>query len=68
MESKSALKSKTIWINTVMGVLAAIAAFVPQASGIAEWIGANQALIGVVWAGLNIGLRLITKDAVKLVD
>lgn len=60
--------SKTIWINAIMGILAALAAFVPALSGWAAWIQANATVIGMVWAGFGIALRLITKGAISLVD
>lgn len=60
--------SKTIWLNALGLVIAAIALFVPAASGVASFLQSNAAVVGVVWSGLGIVLRLITKNAVSLVD
>lgn len=60
--------SKTIILNFILGVIAAALPFVPALAGVQAWLSSNVALIGVVWSGLNILLRFITKDAIVLVD
>ena len=57
---KSKRKSKTSWTNLIVAVTAMI--FPP----VAEWITANPIMMMNIFAGLNMGLRLITKDKVVL--
>lgn len=59
MENKSVLQSKTIWVNLIF----AIAAFFPS---VQTYITAHPELIPTVFAVLNIGLRLITKQGVEI--
>lgn len=58
--------SKTIWMNIIMGVCTALVPALPFAGQAGAWITANGAIIGTVWMGLGILLRLVTKDAIKL--
>jgi len=57
---KNPLLSKTLWMNFLAGGLAL---FYPPA---ADWIAANPAMIVGIFAGINILLRLITKEGVQL--
>jgi len=66
MESKKPWQSKTIVINAVLGGLSLAALFWPGAAPASEWIHSNGAVIGSVWAGLSIVLRMISKDAIQL--
>ncbi len=61
--SKHVLKSKTIWVNSLVGILS----FLP---GVGEWIGGNPATFAVVTSILNLGLRALTGEAVswKIID
>lgn len=59
-EPKKMWKSKTAWTNLI---IAATAMFAP---GVSEWISANPVAVVSLWAGVNIGLRAITKGAVEL--
>lgn len=68
MDSKKPWLSKTIWINSIMGVLLAAASLIPSLKVIADWIAANAGIIGVAWAALGVAVRLITKDQISLGD
>lgn len=61
-------QSKTIWINALLGMFAALALFFPSVGGIGAWLAGNSAVIGIGWSLLNIGVRAVTKNAVSLVD
>lgn len=56
---KSVLKSKTFWF----GLLTALASLVPA---IQEHVIDKPELFGMLWGGLTVALRLITKDRVVL--
>jgi hypothetical protein len=58
-ESKKLYKSKTLWVNLVM----AVAAFIP---GVGEWVAGNTEAAGAIVAGINVVLRLVTKEKVSL--
>lgn len=64
MRTKSVLKSKTIWVNiiTIVFVLANHYGIVPN-EAVADQVSKTLIMLSPV---LNIGLRYITKDAVKL--
>lgn len=51
--------SKTVWVNLVM----AAAAFIP---GVGQLISQNPEAAGMIVAGINTILRLITKEKVSL--
>lgn len=68
MEGKKPWQSKTIIVNAVLGLMAALAVFMPGASEVSAWIGAHGGEIAVGWSILNVLLRLITKDKISLVD
>lgn len=61
-------QSKTVWINALMGIVAALALFFPSVGGVGAWISANASMIGVGWSLLNIAVRAITKNAISLGD
>lgn len=61
-------QSKTILLNVVGALLAAVSIFYPAANSVTVWMTANAALIGSVWAGLNVILRFVTKDKITLGD
>jgi hypothetical protein len=58
-KSKSFLRSKTLWVNALLGVLAVL-----DLAG--EVTGNPQAIIAGI-AIVNIILRLITKEPIKLI-
>lgn len=60
--------SRTIIVNTLLGVISAVSLFVPAAAPVAEFIKSHAAEIGMVWGILNIILRAITKDKIQLQD
>jgi len=62
MESKKPWLSKTLWINALIGVLAIA---YPPASA---WIVAHPEVATGIFAGINVVLRLITKDAISIAD
>lgn len=66
METKKPWQSKTVVLNAVVGLLAAVAAFVPAAAGAQAWIGAHAVEIGMGWSILNVVLRAVTKDKISL--
>ncbi len=68
MENKKPWFSKTMWLNLVCGLLAAVAGFYPHANDFSAWITANMPMIGMGWGVLGMGLRLISKDKISLVD
>lgn len=66
--SKKWYLSKTVWLNMVGGVALALSAAVPSLKGVSDAIAANAVLIGTIWAGLNLVLRMVTKDKIVLSD
>ena len=68
MPTKKPYLSKTIITNAILGVVGAVAAFVPGAAVVSQFITAHAAEIGMVWGLLNIVLRLITKEKIQLAD
>jgi len=61
-------ESKTIVINAILGVIAALALFVPAASSIKDFISAHAVEIGVAWSVLGMVLRTVSKDKIVLGD
>jgi hypothetical protein len=61
MDSKKVYLSKTFWF----GVATALMPLIPGAT---EWLAANLQLVGLIWGGLTVLLRVITKDRVTLVE
>lgn len=60
MEGKKPYLSKSLWINAIVAVLAMVW------PGGKELIVANPDVVMAAFAGLNIVLRLITKDKISL--
>lgn len=69
MEAKKPFwQSKTMILNFIGAVLSVVAFFSDKGGPVSAWIAANAATIGIVWSGLGMVLRLITKDKVVLID
>lgn len=68
MEGKKPWQSKTIVVNAVLGLMAALAVFMPGANDVASFINSHGGEIAVGWSILNVLLRLITKEKITLVD
>lgn len=68
MENKKPWFSKTIVVNAILGVLAAITVFVPAADMLKQFILNHAGEIGMGWSVLGIVLRLISKDKISLED
>lgn len=66
--TKPAWQSKTLLLNGIAGLIMFVSLFVPAASGVSTWISAHADVVGMVWAGLNMVLRLISKDKIVLKD
>lgn len=60
MENKKPWKSKTLILNLIVAILAV--AYPPAVS----FIQANSELVMALFAGLNMILRLVTKDKIGL--
>lgn len=58
--------SKTLWLNAIMGVCAAMTAVIPALAGVNTFLQANMATITIAWSVLNVILRLVTKDKLSL--
>lgn len=54
--------SKTLWVNLILGITAMIA------PGASELIKAHPEAVMTVFSIINMGLRLMTKDAISLED
>jgi len=68
MEAKKPWLSKTILINAVLGLIAVVAMFLPEANVVSDYIKSHVEMISLAWAALNILLRFITKDKISLQD
>jgi hypothetical protein len=62
MTTKKPWQSKTLWINLLLAIAAI--AFPPAA----EFIKNSPEIVGAVFAGINVLLRLVSKDAIQLTD
>lgn len=58
--TKSPLLSKTLWVNAVVALCALL---YPPA---ADWIQANGASVALIMSGVNMLLRLVTKEKLEL--
>jgi len=58
---KKAWMSKTLWTNMTMAIFAVVAAWVPQVGEIV-----NEEAIMMMFAMINMILRLVTKDKIVL--
>lgn len=68
MNTKPAYLSKTMWLNFLGGLAAALGIFFPQVLPLGSWISAHGMEIGLGWSILNMLLRAVTKDKVVLSD
>lgn len=68
MGVKKPWQSKTLFLNALAGLILFVSLFVPQASVAGEYLKNHADVVGMVWAGLNMVLRLITKDKIQLGD
>lgn len=66
METKPALKSKTLWFTAITGLAGVVALFFPQANVVTQWMNANGMLLASIWSGLAFALRLATKGKIVL--
>jgi hypothetical protein len=64
METKSILKSKTFWANALV-VVAGVATFLAGHEVIANY-PAVVSILTVVVGGLNVALRFVTTQAIKV--
>ena len=60
METKSPLLSKTLWVNFIMAMSAL---FIPA---IKEWMVASPDMVAMIFSGVNMLLRLVTKQKLGL--
>ena len=60
-EKKSALLSKTLWVNLFV---AAFALFFPAGK---EFISENPQIVAIAFSGINIVLRLVTKKGIQFI-
>lgn len=72
---KSVWQSKSWWfsgVTAIAGLLAWLGQLIPGVEPVAvslnHFLSENAAVIGTIWGGVAMILRLVTKDAVKLVD
>jgi len=61
MQQKSVFLSKTLWFNLII----AVTAFIP---GVGAWIVAHPEAMTLFFTGVNVVLRLITKDELKVLS
>lgn len=66
--TKPVILSKTIWLNAIAAVCIALSSFLPGASDVKVFIDSNAGTLGMVWAVLGMGIRLITKDKISFID
>ena len=59
-------QSKTMLLNFIGAVLGVAAFFTDKGGPINAFLSANAPMIAMVWSGLGMALRLITKDKVVL--
>jgi len=59
--AKAAYLSKTLWTNLVMGFVAIVIAFVPAAETYV-----NSEVVMMIFALVNMVMRMVTKDRVVL--
>jgi len=58
---KKAWMSKTLWTNVVMAIFAVVAAWVPKVGEVV-----NEEAVIMMFAMINMILRLVTKDKIVL--
>ena len=62
---KKAWLSKTMWINLFVAIVGVIAAFVPGASVVTEWLSSHGDIVAMVFGLVNLILRATTKDKLE---
>lgn len=65
-EVKAPWQSKTLVLNAIFGLVAAISLFVPAASAITDYLKSHVEIVAMVWSALNMILRFVTKDKIGL--
>ena len=68
VETKKPWFSKTILINSLLGVCLGLSPFIPSLQGVVDFIKNNLIMIGVIWSGLAVFLRVISKGSISLED
>ena len=66
MEPKKPWQSKTIVVNAVLGLVGAVALFVPGADSLRVLISNHAPEIAMGWSILNIILRAVTHGSIEL--
>lgn len=66
--AKKPWKSKTLFLNGVMGLISFIMLFWEGASAAQTFIQANAVEIGMFWSLLNVVLRVVTKEKISLTE
>lgn len=61
-DKKNPLLSKTLWTNLIMAIGAL---FIPAVN---EWMSQNVEMVALIWSGINMVLRLVTKQKLGLLD
>jgi hypothetical protein len=68
LATKKAYLSKTIIINSIIGLSMALVPFIPAMASVKTFVESNAIMIGTGWSVLNIVLRAISKDKIVLTD
>lgn len=68
MDSKKPWQSKTILLNAIMAIAVGLAPFIPQLSGVSDYVALHASLFTSIWGVLNMAIRFISKDKISLVD
>ena len=68
MDNKLWFRSKTVWLNLIVGLATTLSAVAPSFNAVTEFVSGNTAIISGVWMVLGIVVRFITKDKVVLSD
>lgn len=61
-KTKKPLYSRTLWVNLIMAVSAL---FIP---GVGSWMSGNIETVTIIFTGINMLLRLVTKNKISLND
>lgn len=57
--------SKTVWVNLFLAIVGVIAAFVPGASVVTDWVASHGEVVAMVFGLVNLILRAVTKDKLE---
>ena len=68
METKKAWQSRTIVLNAIMGLIGAVALFVPQAKVVGDFLTSHSEAVIMVWSLMNVVLRAVTSGKISLTD